>query len=252
MPDAGRRRTPGLRREEVAVLAGVGLSWYTWLEQGRKINVSDGVLDAISRALLLSEPERRHLYLLAGLNPPELSAPEDLFVTPELQRVLADWMPRPAVVLDRLWNINALNDAARAVFGYRGGGENSLITFFTSTRYRNAIDNWEDQAAHVVAEFRGDAAQFPDDPDFQRLANKLISVSPEFAELWSRHKVGRHPHGFKTVIDPAAGELAFEYTRLPVVDRPGDRLFLFNGKPGTRSWDRLNRLMDARRPVDAS
>src|SRR5262245_22949812 len=109
LPDGGRRRTPGLRREEVAVLAAVGVSWYTWLEQGRDITVSAEVLDAISRVLLLDGAERAHLYRLAGLNPPAPQPAPARLAVPELQHVLDAWLPRPAYIRDRHWNFAALN-----------------------------------------------------------------------------------------------------------------------------------------------
>jgi transcriptional regulator with XRE-family HTH domain len=251
MPDVGRRRTPGLRREEVAVIAGVGVSWYTWLEQGRDINVSEGVLDAIAQALLLSEPERRHLYLLAGLNPPETPASPDDPLTPELRRVLESWLPRPAYVLDRHWNVEAINDAARIVLGYTEAGENCLFGFFTDPRWRTALDSWPDKATRLVAQFRADAARFPEDPWFPGLAKRLAAASPEFAELWSRHDVGQFPHGVKVITNPAVGELNFEFSSLPIADRSGSRLILYNAEPGTRTWERLNRLLDEDRLVNA-
>src|SRR5215475_5792615 len=110
LPANGRRRTPGLRREEVAVLAGVGVSWYTWLEQGRDIKVSGDVLDAVARVLLLDDVERAHLYRLAGLNPPPRSSAPSVAASPELERLLAAWAPRPGYIRDRHWNFAAVND----------------------------------------------------------------------------------------------------------------------------------------------
>ncbi|MGM7648319.1 helix-turn-helix domain-containing protein [Nocardia sp. JW2] len=117
--EARSRRTPGLRREEVAVLAGVGVSWYTWLEQGRDINVSGEVLNAIGRVLRLDSVEREHLYLLAGLNPPR-QAPSARPVPEGLRQVIDSWLPRPAYLLDRHWNLVVVNRAAEVVFGQEG------------------------------------------------------------------------------------------------------------------------------------
>ncbi|MEV3973059.1 helix-turn-helix domain-containing protein [Streptomyces sp. NPDC050698] len=135
MTDGGRRRTPGLRREEVAVLADVGVSWYTWLEQGRDIKVSGQVLDAVARVLLLDSAERAHLYRLAGLNPPQPSSAPGGTASPEVRRLLDAWSPRPGYVRDRHWNFAAVNDPARLVFGYGESDHNCLISFFTNTRY---------------------------------------------------------------------------------------------------------------------
>ncbi|WP_315987559.1 hypothetical protein [Actinomadura sp. HBU206391] len=172
-------------------------------------------------------------------------------MTPELRRVLDGWMPRPAFVLDRHWNFEVLNDAARVVFGYGENDRNCLVTFFTSTRYRSVIGSWAEKAPDLVAEFRADAARFPDDPRFERLATKLSAASPVFAELWRRHDVRDNPHGVKTILNSDVGEMAFEFTALPLADRPGDRLFLFNPKPGTSTRANLNKLMAGLRLVDA-
>jgi transcriptional regulator with XRE-family HTH domain len=246
MPDGGRRRTPGLRREEVAVLAGVGVSWYTWLEQGRDIKVSGDVLDAVARALRLDEAEREHLYLLAGLNPPRAEADPAVPVTPELQRVLDAWLPRPAYIRDRHWNFLAINDAAREVFGYGDTDHNCLVTFFTNVRYRSMHAHWTAAAPDVVARFRADAARYPDDPGFDRLIADTLAASPEFAELWPRHEVSAPPLAVKAINHPEAGELVFEGTLLPLADRPGHHLVLHNPRPGTGTRERLERLMAGR------
>ncbi|MEU8346347.1 Helix-turn-helix domain-containing protein [Actinomadura meyerae] len=246
MPDGGRRRTPGLRREEVAVLAGVGVSWYTWLEQGRDIKVSGDVLDAVARALRLDEAEREHLYLLAGLNPPRAEADPAVPVTPELQRVLDAWLPRPAYIRDRHWNFLAINDAAREVFGYGDTDHNCLVTFFTNVRYRSMHAHWTAAAPDVVARFRADAARYPDDPGFDRLIADMLAASPEFAELWPRHEVSAPPLAVKAINHPEAGELVFEGTLLPLADRPGHHLVLHNPRPGTGTRERLERLMAGR------
>jgi transcriptional regulator with XRE-family HTH domain len=242
MATVGRRRTPGLRREEVAVLAGVGVSWYTWLEQGRDINVSAEVLDAIGRVLRLTEPERAHLYLLAGLNPPLTGGTRGAAVTPELRHLLEAWMPRPAVLRDRYWNLLAINDAAKTVFGYGDTDRNCLITFFTNARYRSLHAHWASIAPAVVAAFRADAAHSPADPEFGRVVDDLSAVSPEFAELWARHEVGAPVQAVKAVHHPEVGDLFFDTTTLAVVDRPDWYLVLSNPRPGTGTQDRLERL----------
>ncbi|MFI0357343.1 helix-turn-helix transcriptional regulator [Actinomadura sp. 9N407] len=243
MPDAGRRRTPGLRREEVAVLAGVGVSWYTWLEQGRDIRASEAVLDAIARALRLDDAEREHLYLLAGLNPPARGGDDLAAVPPELRRVLESWSPRPGYVRDRYWNFVAINDAARAVFGYGDDDRNCLMSFFTNTRYRSVHSHWDAAAPGVVARFRADAARYPDDPAFGRLIEEMLAGSEEFAGLWARHEVSSGGPVVKAVEHPEVGALVFESTLLPLPDRPGLNLVLHNPKPGSGTEARLERLM---------
>jgi transcriptional regulator with XRE-family HTH domain len=242
----GRRRTPGLRREEVAALAGVGVSWYTWLEQGRDINVSTEVLDAIGRALRLTEPERTHLYLLAGLNPPRPAGVDGGAVTPELRQLLDAWNPRPAILRDRYWNLLAVNDATRAVFGYDDTDHNCLVSFFTNARYRNAHVHWESVASVVVAAFRAAIAHRPDDPGFARVVDRLGAVSPEFAELWARHEVAVPGQAVKAVRHPEAGELVFDMTTLTVTDHPDWHVELYNPRPGTGTGERAAALLPLR------
>ncbi|WP_328396971.1 helix-turn-helix transcriptional regulator [Nocardia sp. NBC_00416] len=245
LPDAGRRRTPGLRREEVAVLAGVGVSWYTWLEQGRDIKVSDDVLDAVGRALRLAEVERAHLYRLAGLNPPLPRSRPSVAASPEMRRLLDAWAPRPGYIRDRHWNFTAVNDAARAVFGYGDTDHNCLVSYFTNARYRVVHEHWAETAPDVVAGFRADSARYPDDPEFDRIATDLATVSPEFAELWARHDAAEHTSAVKAVDHPEAGLLQFEATLFPLPEHPGHHLILHNPRPGTDTAQRLATLLDA-------
>jgi len=242
LPDTGRRRTPGLRREEVAVLAGVGVSWYTWLEQGRDITVSPQVLDAVARALRLNRHERAHLYLLAGCNPPLPEADRGEPLRAELQRLLDAWSPRPAYVLDRHWGIAALNETAREVFALTDEDRNCLVAFFTSPAYRASFAHWEAAAPGIVAQFRADAARHPGDPEFARIAAELREASAEFAELWRRHEVAHSTQGVKAIEHPREGLLVLEYTGLPLPDHPGHRLVLHNPRPGTGTAEKLHRL----------
>ncbi|WP_328807643.1 helix-turn-helix transcriptional regulator [Nonomuraea antri] len=241
--DVRSRRTPGLRREEVAVLAGVGVSWYTWLEQGREINVSGEVLDSIARVLRLDAAEREHLYLLAGSNPPRLPPAAVRQVPDGLRRVIDAWLPRPAYLIDRHWNLVAVNRAAELIFGYGEDDHNCLVTFFTSTRYRSALCDWRDAAKAIVGQFRADAARYPDDPEFGRLAADMCAASPEFAEVWAEHDVGDATSGSKTVTHPDAGDLTFEYTALTLPDLPGHRLMLHSPAAGTDTGERLAALL---------
>jgi transcriptional regulator with XRE-family HTH domain len=251
MAGGGRRRTPGLRREEVAVLAGVGVSWYTWLEQGRDIKVSEEVLDAVARTLLLDSAERAHLYLLSGLNPPPARSAASVSASPEVRRLLDAWSPRPGYIRDRHWNFTAVNDAARVVFGYGETDHNCLVSFFTNARYRVLHRHWAETASDVAAGFRGDAARHPDDPEFDRIAADLATVSPEFAELWARHDVAEHTSAVKAVDHPDAGTLIFDATLLSLPEQPGHHLILHNPRPGTDTGERLEKLMRAHNLVVA-
>ncbi|QLY33803.1 helix-turn-helix domain-containing protein [Nocardia huaxiensis] len=239
----GTRRTPGLRREEVAQLAGVGVSWYTWLEQGRDINVSDDVLEAVSRALQLSEPERAHLFVLAGLRPPRPHGLPTATVAPELRRLLDSWSPHPAILRDRYWNLLAINDGTRAAFGYDDGDHNCLISFFTNAQYRDLHTEWSAIAPEVVAAYRADAAHAPGDPAFERVISELTTVSPEFAELWARHDVAAPTQAVKAVHHREAGDLIFDKTTMAVIDQPDWYLEFYNPQPGTGTAERLAHLM---------
>jgi transcriptional regulator with XRE-family HTH domain len=246
MPAAGRRRTPGLRREEVAVLAGVGVSWYTWLEQGRDITVSTEVLDAIASALRLSEPERTHLYLLAGLNPPPAGSASPAEVTPEIRQLLDAWAPRPAVLRDRAWNVLAYNDAARTVFGFDGTARNCLVTYFTNPRYLAMQDVWAAGAPAVVAAYRADAGHAPGDLSFARVVDELSAASPAFADLWASHDVGVPAQAVNALRHPEGGELFFDATTLTVADHPYWHVVLYNPRPGTETEARLAGLRHLR------
>ncbi|MGW6424661.1 helix-turn-helix transcriptional regulator [Nocardia sp. NPDC055053] len=243
LPVAGRRRTPGLRREEVAMLAGVGVSWYTWLEQGRDITVSGEVLDAVAGVLRLSDAERTHLYLLAGLNPPPASGSAGTEVTPEIRRLIDGWERGPAVVRDRYWNILAFNAIAGRAFGCDDGEpHNCLITFFTSPRYRGLPALWDAAAPGIVAAYRADAALAPHDDEFLRVARELAATEPEFAQLWDRHEVGAPLQAVNALRHPEVGELYFDATTLTIADHPDWSLVLYNPRPGSDTAERLTRL----------
>ncbi|MBH1933170.1 helix-turn-helix domain-containing protein [Streptomyces sp. AV19] len=246
LPDGGaRRRTPGLRREEVAVLAGVGASWYQWLEQGREITVSPQVLDAVARVLRLSGTERRHLYVLAGLNPP---LPDSVVEDPEymcdgLLRLLDGWMPNPAHVMDPYWNTVAYNESAALVMGFRPEiRQNCLISFFTDPVYRSRAANWEENAECVVAQYRAACSERPGDEGFEVIVGELAAESPEFAELWARNDV--EPAGLltKEYAHPVAGTLYFENSPLRVPARPDLTIVLHNPVPGTGTAERVEWL----------
>ncbi|MFJ6795103.1 helix-turn-helix transcriptional regulator [Streptomyces sp. NPDC091268] len=245
LPDGGaRRRTPGLRREEVAVLAGVGVSWYQWLEQGRDITVSAQVLDAVSRVLKLSSAERRHLYVLSGLNPPALEvAPGDRDMCEGLKRLIDAWMPFPAHILDVYWNTVVYNDAAALVFGMRPEiVQNCLIAFFTDPIYRGRATQWEEIACDVVAQFRAACAEHPEDEGFQAVIEEAYGLSPEFAALWERQDVRPGGQLRKHIEHPVVGGLRVESTQLRVPARPDLSIVLHTPLPGTDTAEKLEWL----------
>ncbi|NED31505.1 helix-turn-helix domain-containing protein [Streptomyces sp. SID8499] len=223
LPAGGaRRRTPGLRREEVAVLAGVGVSWYQWLEQGRDISVSPQVLDAVGRVLRLSDAERRHLYLLAGLNPPtpEVS-PERRDMCDGLRRLIDTWMPYPAHIMDIYYNCVMYNDAAAVVLGMRADTtQNCLVDFFTDPLYRSRSTSWERNARSVVAQFRAACAARPDDEGFQAVLSQVSEASEEFTALWEERDIEDHGQIRKELEHPLVGLLCVETTAMRVPARP--------------------------------
>lgn len=224
------------------MLAGIGASWYTWLEQGRDIKVSEQVLDAISRTLLLDTVERDHLYRLAGMNPPRRKA-DDIPDTAQLTALLEGWMPSPAYVIDRCWTIVGTNHAAELVFGFRESDTNCLVAFFTNPAFRARHRYWAETAPGLVSEFRRDAARYPDDPEFTRIAHQLTEQSTEFAELWSQYEITATNQGVKAIDHPRAGCLVFEHSVLEVPDRPGIRLMLHTAPAGTDTRQKVMELL---------
>lgn len=245
LPDGGaRRRTPGLRREEVAVLAGVGASWYQWLEQGRDISVSPQVLDAVARVLRLSNAERRHLYLLAGLNPPAPEvAPEVRDMCDGLRRLIDTWMPYPAHIMDPYYNCVMYNDAAGMVLGMRPDNtQNCVIDFFTDPLYRGQSRTWEKNARTVVAQFRASCAAAPDDEGYQEVLGQLRVASPEFAALWEERDIEDAGQIRKELDHPLVGLLAVESTAMKVPARPDLTIVLHTPLPEANTAAKLEWL----------
>ncbi|GGU07944.1 MULTISPECIES: helix-turn-helix transcriptional regulator [Streptomyces] len=222
LPEGGRRRTPGLRREEVAVLAGVGVSWYQWLEQGRDITVSPQVLDSVARVLRLSAIERRHLYVLAALNPPAPEIdPGARDMCTGLRRLIDAWMPFPAVIMDAYWNAVLYNDSASIVLGVRPEiSQNCLIAFFTDPLYRSRMGGWEHLAPRVVAQFRAACSENPEDDGFRAVVEEAKAASEEFVALWERRDIMPGGQVRKELEHPLVGTLVLESTQLRVPARP--------------------------------
>ncbi|MGC0332095.1 transcriptional regulator with XRE-family HTH domain [Streptomyces sp. SAI-170] len=223
LPDGGaRRRTPGLRREEVAVLAGVGASWYQWLEQGRDISVSPQVLDSVARVLRLTDAERRHLYVLAGLNPPAPEvAPEKRDMCDGLKRLIDTWMPYPAHIMDMYYNYVLHNDAAAMALGMRPDlTQNCVVDFFTDPMYRSRSRSWERNARTVVAQFRAACSACPDDEGFQEVLARAKAASEEFTALWEERDIEDAGQIRKELDHPLVGLLVMESTAMKVPARP--------------------------------
>ncbi|MDB6104158.1 MAG: Helix-turn-helix protein, partial [Gammaproteobacteria bacterium] len=219
-----RRRTPGLRREEVAQRANVSATWYTWLEQGRGGAPSADVLDRIGRALLLTDVEREHLFLLALGRPPEVRYQRAEGVTPRLQRVLDALEVSPALVKTAAWDVVAWNRAAAAVLTDYGSlapeQRNVLRLIFCDPRVRAAQFNWESVARFVVAAFRADVARAGATAEVGALVDELCRLSPEFEAMWRDNDVRTYGEGVKHLRHPIAGPIAFEYSAFAVDGRP--------------------------------
>jgi len=231
LPNGFRRRTSGLRREEVAQLAGVGVTWYTWLEQGRRVSPSAEVLGALATALRLDAAERRHLFVLAD-RPPALkreAGPE--VVDAPIRRMLASLGGQPAYVIGRRWDILAWNRAAAAVFGdyarLEGDARNIMHLMFANPAHRAMLADWPSLAAVTLAMFRADYAPYRGDADFERLIASLRAASPEFREWWPRQEIAGHLSGHKRIDHPAAGRMLFEYTSFAVSGAEGLRLAVY-------------------------
>lgn len=232
LPPGARRRTPGLRREEVALLAQVGVSWYTWLEQGRDIQVSESLLERLSQALRLDPAERSHLFELAqGRSPRQIAVPTEV-VSAALQRTL-DAHPNPAVVSTPRWDVVAMNGPALAVWGDRRG-MNSLWSMFTERALRAEAPDGGVHARNLVARFRYEAGRAADRAPFDQLAGDLAERSPEFRALWEAHELEATPEGVKVVRHPEAGDIELDHIALLHVEPDGRtlRVMLYTPRPG--------------------
>jgi transcriptional regulator with XRE-family HTH domain len=237
LPAGLRRRTPGLRREEVAQLAHVGISWYVWLEQGRDVHPSPQVLEGIAQALRLTLNERRHLFLLAGQPlPPQVSPPEEC-ASPALQQVLDDLNPTPAYVLGRRWDYLAWNQAADRLFAISDASSryarNLVWRLFTNPTMRER-PKWEQLARSTLAEFRAANARYPGDRWFEELIEDLKQVSPDFCRWWPHHNVRSALDGHKAIEHPALGHLEFEHITLQVLSTPEVRIMIYSPLAATR------------------
>jgi len=243
---AGRRRTPGLRREEVAVLAGVGVSWYQWLEQGRDITVSAQVLDAIGKVLQLTEPERQHLYSLAGLTPPPLRTSPNLGrkeCSLALKRMIDAWLPNPGHIVDRYWNFTAMNTSAQLVFGFDKVGTNCLIDFFEQRQYDRGYPDADEITRRVVAQYRAEMTNHPGDQVYAEIVERLLRTSERFAEVWNLHEVQALGTNLKVYLHPQAGELHFESTQLRVAEWPDLTVVMHTPLAETDTRERLEAMV---------
>ena len=249
LPDGGRRRTPGLRREEVALLAGVGTTWYTWLEQGREVRASLEVLESVSRALRLTPAERAHVILLGrGEQAPPCKAPPEE-ISPTLRRLVENLGPGPAYLLGRRWDYLAWNRSFERVFGWEPGREplsrnHVWLWFMDPARRTLCSGDWASSARVLVAKFRADSAKNIGDPAFEELIRALDSASPEFRKLWKRHEVAGGGTGHKELVHPVVGPLAFDHAVFHHGEADEYRLILYSPTCEHDTTAKLNRLLE--------
>ena len=247
----GRRRTPGLRREEVAQRANVSVTWYTWLEQGRGGAPSADVLDRIARALMLTDVEREHLFLIGLGRPPEVRYRESDGVSPRLQRVLDAMELSPALIKTATWDVVAWNRAATVMLADYGAmaprERNVLRMMFCDPAVRARQFDWESVARFVVATFRADAVRAGAAGNVEALVDELSRISPEFAAMWREKEGGHHGEGTKTVRHPKLGVMSLEYSSFTVDGRSDLSMVVYN--PATPEVAaEVKRLIEAANP----
>jgi hypothetical protein len=241
-----RRRTRGLRREEVAQLAGVSVTWYTWLEQARPIRVSAETLESLARALRLSPAERTHLFLLALGHPPAGAAEPPVAAPEAVHRLLASVGAVPGYATGPLWELLAWNRAAGVVFGLDAlapADRNMLWYIFAHPAARERLVNWEGNAQRVLAQFRAATARHVDDPRVAALVERLLRTSAEFAAWWPRHDVSGRPGCRKEIRHPELGRLVFEHNTLLVSDAPDLKVVFYTPLEEEGTADKLRSLL---------
>ncbi|CAM2180613.1 helix-turn-helix transcriptional regulator [Burkholderia orbicola] len=252
---ATRRRTPGLRREEVAQRAHVSVAWYTWLEQGRGGAPSADVLDRLARALMLNEAEREHLFLIGLGHPPEVRYHAPAGVTPRLQHVLDSLDASPAIIRTATWDVAAWNDAAAATLTDYAtlppAARNILRLIFVDAGVRHAQPDWERIARFAVGGFRADIARSGATQAVQAFVDEMRATSAEFDAMWRNHDIRTHDEGTKEIRHPQAGRIALEYSAFSVTGSPDLSLVIFTpATPADRA--RIRELVVAREQARAT
>jgi transcriptional regulator with XRE-family HTH domain len=247
LPGTGRRRTAGLRREEVAQLAGVSATWYTWLEQKRPIRVSPSVLDNLARVLRLDPTERIQLFQLALRSPVFDSMPQPEVVSPLIERMLNQSTAMPTVVMGRRWDVLSWNRAARAfLFDFEkvpANQRNMLWLVFTRSEFRSLMVDWGARAQDTLARFRADYGHHAGDGHFVQLVEQLKSLSSEFAEWWPRHDIRQMSEGRRDYQHPLGGRMIMEHATFLVGDNPELRLFVLHPAAESNSIAKMRKVI---------
>lgn len=242
----GLRRTPGLRREELATLAGVSVDYYTRLERGRETRPSPAVVDALARALRLGQPEHEHLLDLAvraARHLPDPPTAPSRTLKPGVKLLLEGLRPHPALVLSRTMDILAANPAGLRLYAgledWPAKHRNLARYTFLHPTARTLFDSWNTQLRGCVARLRALAGTEPDAPDLAGLVGELLLKSPEFAKLWERYDVRPHTTGTKTFHHPDVGDLTLGYQGMHLEGTPDHRLSAYYAQPGTPDHDSM-------------
>jgi transcriptional regulator with XRE-family HTH domain len=247
MPAGSRRRTPGLRREEVALLAGVGVTWYTWLEQGRQINASMQVLDAVARTLRLDRAEREHLYRLAEATPLRTECARTV-VPDTIREIVHSLEPLPASLINSRFDVLMSNDAADGLFWEWHTmpciHKNTLWCCLTEPSARGKFPEYDNQVRYMVARLRSAYAAHIGDLDWEEDIRRLASLSREFSDLWARHEVADHEQRTLTYLHPLAGRLSLAVSELDVPAMPEARIVVYT----PRDDDTRSRMPLTRQP----
>ncbi|QVI30326.1 helix-turn-helix domain-containing protein [Mycolicibacterium neoaurum] len=238
----GQRRVPGLRREEVAQLAGVSIDYYIRLEQGRERSPSVQVVDALATALRLDDDAREHLFRLAGqaLPAPGPHVPDR--VDPALLQLMAAWPDNPALVYNRAYDVLAANPIAEALFGDFGAHGNLMTLVFNEPRAREFYADWPRIAANSVAGFRRNHGEQPNDPRVVAVLTELLATSADFAQLWARHDVRGKTQDTKVFRHPEVGMVTLGLQTFAVRSAPGQELVVYQAAPGSPSADAVKML----------
>ncbi|MFD7055168.1 helix-turn-helix transcriptional regulator [Streptomyces mirabilis] len=255
---SGLRRTPGLRREELATLAGISIDYYARLERGTETRPSPSVIDAIARALRLGEAEHRHLRELAAGADGNAAAPTTLpsrSVPPGTELILESLRPNPAYVVGRTFELLAANPGGLHLFtgieDWQGEQRNLARYVFLHPAARDLFDDWDDAVRSAVAWLRGLAGIEPDAPDLAVIVDELLSKSPEFARMWDQYDVQGNTSGLNTFHHPVVGELALGYQGMTLNGTNSQHLVVFYAEPGTPAYDAMV-LLDKAAQVRAS
>jgi transcriptional regulator with XRE-family HTH domain len=244
-----RRRTPGLRREEVAQLAGVSITWYTWLEQGREIRVSAQVIESISRVLLLDRQERNHLFLLANQILPVDFPEYQGTVSLTIQHVLDSLSYCPTIIVDQRFNVIAWNKAACAILGdfskMNIRQRNVVWAMFTEERFKQLYVDWHLHAQSLVGNFRSTCGKYIEDPWLNQFVNELKMQSVEFDAFWSLHEIKNNNEVYKQLNHPIVGSLDFEVCNFEVLNSAALKMIVHTPLSTTNTADKMRLLIES-------